>query len=219
MQIDAYNKDQILDLIRNSKSVAVIPSKVSGADSFFAAVGLYFMLKDKNPNVKFVYTGKIPDEALGSIDEADIASNLAQRDLLISIDYGNTPATKVQYSTENETFYLRIGPVPRDFDKNKVHTKITGFDFDLVITVGARELADLGPIYNNLMRELLAAKKINIDNTNQNTRFGIINVIDTAADSLSALVFQKAAEWELTPTKRASVALLKGMTYKNGVSA
>ena len=174
-----------------------------------------FELENANKNVKFVYSGKVPEATKDLIDEKELSTNLSERELMVSIDYSNTPATKVQYNTENDVFYLKIGPVPQNFDVNRIKSKVTGFDFDLIITIGAQELADLGPIYNNLRYEINQGKKINVDITNKNTRFGIVNVIDDKSDSLSELVLKNATEWELSVTKKAAKALLTGITYKD----
>ncbi len=219
MQIEDYDKQQLLSLIHEAKDIAIIPSKVSGADSFCASAGLYLMLKNKyaaapngeKKNVKFLFEGKIPESCEKLLTKEDTTTNIQDRELLISVDYSETSASKVQYTTENDILYLKLGPIPKHFDTNRIKSKITGFDFDLVFIVGAQELADLGPIYSNLRSEINRSKKVNIDITKKNTRFGVINIIDDTTDSLSTLVFKNSALWELTPDKVAAKALLAGI--------
>ena len=218
MQVNSYNKEQIVELIDETKNIAIIPSKVAGCDAFSAAVGLFYMFQHKyedSKNIKFVYFGKPPENCKSIIKEEDISSNLTQRDLVISIDYSDTPAHKIKYSTEEDVFHLKMGPIPKDFDTNRIRAKITGFDFDLIITVGARDLKDLGPIYSNLEEEIGHAQVINIDNSKDNTRFGVVNIVDTMEDSLSTLIYKRAHEWKMFPSKESAQALLTGMTYRN----
>lgn len=219
MQIGDYDKQQLLSLLQEAKDIAVVPADTEGSDAFCAGVGLYLMLKEKfannsnedKKNVKFLFAGKMPEACGKLLPPEEITNNIQDRELLISVDYSATNASKVQYTTENDILYLKLGPVPKHFDVNRIKSKITGFDFDLIFVIGAQELSKLGQIYNNLRAEINKAKKVNIDNNKLNARFGVINVIDDSADTLSALVFKNAAEWKLTPNKEAAKALLTGI--------
>jgi len=204
----------VSELIENAHSIAVVPSKVACANAFSAAVGLYFMLLDKGKKVKLIHTGKIPDECTTLISKDEIDSSISQRELEVSIDYSNTPAAKVRYSTDHDVLHLIVAPVPKDFELSRVKSRILGFEFDLVFVIGAQIMEDLGQTYDELRREFSGAKIVNLDNTSRNRQYGNINIVDTNADSLSSLVFKQASEWKLVPNTKAAKALLVGMTYK-----
>ena len=208
-------ENRALNLIESAKTIAIVPSKVAGADSFSAAAGLYYMFMEKDKDVYFVYQGKIPDEAKNLIEKDRISSNVAQREVVVRVDYAGTSAGQAHYSTEGENLEIRLGPVPKDFDLDRVKATLTGFDFDLIIVVGAQEVADLGSTYTKLKEEFSEAKVINLDNTKRNKKFGDVNVVDPSANNLSVLIFSQAAEWGLVPTEKAAQALLTGMTYRN----
>lgn len=219
MQIDTFNKKQTLELLDKARRVAIIPAKTAGASSYCAAAGLYLLLRekyeeDKKKSVNFIFQGKIPNECENLIEKDQIRSNLSERDVMISIDYTNTGAKKVQYSTDDDVLVLKLGPVSKNFNLNRVKARIVGHEFDLIITVGAQELLDLGQMYHSIRDEVHAADIINIDNTSLNKRFGILNIVETEAESLSALVFKKAGELGMVPNHRAAKALLKGMSTK-----
>jgi len=208
-------ENKALSLIENAKTIAIVPSKVAGADSFCAAAGLYYMLMEADKDVYFVFQGKIPDEGKKLIAKDRISSNVAQREVVIKVDYSGTSAGQAHYSTDEDVLEIRLGPVPKDFDIDRVRATLTGFDFDLIIVVGAQEVADLGSTYTKLKEEFSEAKIINVDNTKRNKKFGDVNVVEPSADNLSVLIFSKAAEWKLMPTEKAAQALLTGMTYRN----
>jgi len=215
MQIETADTRLLIDLLGNSHKIAIIPSKVSGADAFCAGVGLYYMLKEKEgKNISFVYQGKIPDECRDIIKKEEVTYNIFQRELVVSIDYSETPAASAHYSTENDVLYIKVSPVSRNFNRSKVKTELSGFDFDTIITLGVQELDDLGQTYKELSDEFSRAKIINIDNTVKNTNFGAINLVDPTADDLSLLVFSKALAWGLTPNSKAAKALLTGITFR-----
>lgn len=220
MEVDEFNNKHVISLAKGAKNIAIIPSKTAGAESVFAGVGLYYMLKEKfeddqTKTVKFVYSGNLPEACKDIINSDEITHNLLDRELVISIDYSKTPANKVQYSTENEVLHLRVSPVPRDFETSRIKARITGFDFDLAFIIGAPDLADLGPIYNSLRHEINSTQKIVLDNTNISRRYGLVNIIDAKADTLSTLVFKYAPAWELTPNTKAAQALLKGISLRD----
>src|SRR3990167_3997502 len=98
MQVETYDIKILLDLVQSSQKVAIIPSKALGADSFCAAVGLYRMLKDSDKEVSLVYQGKIPEGCEDLIKKDELTSNTFQRELLVSIDYSNTPAAKIHWT-------------------------------------------------------------------------------------------------------------------------
>ena len=133
-------------LLSKASSVAVIPSKVGGLDSFTAAVGLFYMLRDKHEgkNVHFVYQGKMPEKGKELISDKDVTSNIMQRELVISVDYAGTDAANAQYDTKDDVLEIKLSPVSKDFDKSRVSAEIKGSDFDLIVLVGVQKLSDLG---------------------------------------------------------------------------
>ncbi|HLC93843.1 MAG TPA: hypothetical protein VJG85_02395 [Patescibacteria group bacterium] len=208
------NSKKIMELIEDSRTIAIVPSKVAGADAFSAAAGLYAMLLDKGKDVSFIYTGKVPEMVESLVKKEEITSNIFTRELIVSIDYSNTPAAKVHYSTDNDILTLKLSPVPKDFDKNRVKSTIRGMEFNVIFTIGVQELGDLGQTFKELEEEFRVAKVINIDNTDRNQKYGLVNIIDNTADNLSLVVFKNCVDWGLLPDTKAARALLTGMTYR-----
>jgi len=215
MNDENKNKNQVAMLVEESKNIAIIPSKLAGLDAFCAGAALYHMLKTLDKNVSFLYTGKLPERSQNIISSEDITSNVGKRSLMVSIDYSGTEASKVRYSTEDDVLYLRISPISPDFNKEtKIKSRISGFDFDIIIVVGAQRVYDLGKMFDNLDTISKVSKIINIDNTEKNERFGFVNVIDNNVNSVSHLVMKKVDDWDLSISERAAKALLRGIISK-----
>ena len=209
--MNTFTKEQLQNLIKDARKIAIVPSKIAGTDAFTAGVALYYMIKQLEKDVSIVYSGRFPEGTEELISKDDVFSNLSHRELIIEVDYSGTNADKVHYKTDNSVLQFRLGPVPKDFDRTKIIASIKSFDFDLIFVLGVQHLRDLGGIYEHMREEFDAAKIVNIDNTKRNTRFGIINVIETEIDTLSLLVFTKATEWGLTPNPKAAKSMLTGM--------
>lgn len=207
---------QIIDLIQEANSIAIIPSKIAGVDAFAAAVGLFHMLKEDNKQVTIIYPGSRPEE-FADLKDVDITSNVTERELLVAVDYSGTAASKVHYSTENDILYLTVAPISKDFDLSRVKPKVRGFNFDTIITIGAQMLEDLGQTHSELREDFLKSDILNLDNTDRNQRFRTINVVDSNVNSLSLLVLEKALRWNLRINEKAAEALLKGITSRKGI--
>lgn len=208
-------KKSITNLINGAENIAIIPSKIAGLDAYSAGVGLYYMLKEVKSNVSIIYPGKIPEGVQDLLKPSEITSDVKQRSLLVSVDYSGTDAAKVHYSTENDVLYLKISPVPFDYNKDeKIKTRVTGFDFDVIFVIGAQTLLDLGNTYKNLDTVSKISKIINLDITAKNEGFGFINIIDADVNTLSLLILQNATQWGLKLNETSAKALLKGIVAK-----
>lgn len=207
---------QIIELIKEADNIAIMPAKVSGVDAFASAIGLFTMLKEWDKNVTVIYPGMVPEE-FRDVEGIDIIQNPGQRELLVSVDYSNTEASKVNYSTDNDVLHFSISPVSRDFDLSRVKSEIRGLNFDLIITLGAQLPADLGKAFEDVGGEYEKADILNIDNTDRNQRFGNINIVDSNVDSLSLMVLNLAAILGLRISRKSAELLLKGISLRKGI--
>lgn len=209
------SKNKVAEIIEEAKNIAVMSSKVAGLDAYCAGAAIYHMLKEKEKEVVFIYPGKIPEGGEDLIPENEITGDVTKRNLLVSIDYSGTGASKVNYSTDNGVLYINIGPVSADYNQEgKIQSRITGFSFDAIIVVGAQNLYDLGQSYRNLDASSRISKIVNLDITDRNSRFGLVDIIEPSVSSLSLLTFQQASGWKLTPNVKAAKAILSGIQSK-----
>ncbi len=215
MSNENNKNNRVAELVEKSNSIAIIPSKVAGLDAYCAGAAVYYMLRGLDKSVSFIYPGKIPENGAGVVKRDDITTDIGKRSLLVSIDYSGTEASKVHYSTEDDVLHLKISPVPADFNKNeKIKAKVAGFDFDIIFVIGAQNVLDLGHTYRSLGISSKASKIVNIDITERNERFGLVNIVDNSINSLSHLVLKKSPSWGLNLPGRSAKALLKGIISK-----
>lgn len=207
-------KNQIAEILKSAKNIAIIPSRIAGTEAFIAGVGLYHLLKNAEKTVSLIYPGKVPDDFVDTISSDEITSEPGKRELIVAIDYSQTPASKVHYSTKDDILRLSISPVNKDFDFSNITTFLQGFDFDVVITIGAQALDDLGQTYRDLEDVISSATVVNLDNTAKNTRFGTISLVDILQDNLSMLVLNNFGQWGLKLDHKAAKALLGGAMYR-----
>ncbi len=215
--MNTEEKNQIAELLASAKRIAVIPSKLAGPEAYAAGVGLYYLLKNAEKNVSLIYPGKTPDEFPDIISREELTADTGRRELVVAVDYSNTPASKVQYTTENDVLYLTLSPMSKNFDFSKITSSLKGFDFDLIFVIGSQTLEDLGQTYSDMEANLKEATVVNIDNTDKNTKYGKVNLIDISKENLSLLILNTFGIWGLNLDRRAAKALLGGAMYKAGI--
>jgi nanoRNase/pAp phosphatase (c-di-AMP/oligoRNAs hydrolase) len=207
-------KGSMEQLIQRSNNIAVIPSQIGGYDAFAAGLGLFFSLKEKEKRVDLIYTVGIPQGFEDLISGAEIVTDPSLRDLIVEINYSNSLAEKVNYSTQNDVLTLKISPVDRNFSLNNVKSSLVGAGYDLIFLIGVQTKEDPGIPHSSLEEEFKTAVLVNLDNSNTNSRFGDINVVDPSTDSLSQLVLNVIARAGYFITRKPARALLKGISYK-----
>ena len=215
MNNEEKKKNKVAQLLDESENIAVMSSKVAGLDAFCAGAALYHVLKAKDKPVTFIYPGKVPEGGDDLVSEGDVTKDVTERDLIVSIDYSGSGASKVNYATDNGILNIKIGPVsPTYSEEGKIRSQIRGFSFDTIFTIGAQNLYDLGKAYQNLDKSTKVAKIVNLDITDRNDRFGLIDIVDPMVNSLSLLLFQHLTSWELTPNEKSAEAILRGIKSK-----
>jgi nanoRNase/pAp phosphatase (c-di-AMP/oligoRNAs hydrolase) len=204
----------ITELLGEAQSIAIVPSKMGGSDSFCAGAGLFHILKSNNKKVSFIYPGLLPEGSEEVFSKEDITSDLKARELVVAVDYRGTKIDKIQYLTVDDIFYLKMASVPQDFDVSKITTNLMGANHDVFVVIGARMPQDLGQTYTELEHNFANAEVINLDITDRNTRFGHFNIVDPLKDSMSLLTMHTAIEWDFKITAEAAKAFLMGISKK-----
>jgi len=209
------DKKHVLDLINGAERILIIPSPKKGVDSLSAAIALGLIAKQLNKEISLVYQGDTPEFFIKYKDIINIKDSLEAKSLIIAINYKDTPVEKINYSVENEVLNLVVTPVPSNFDLNRVSYSKTGTRIDLAIIVGSSSLNDLGAIYSQNYEEFRKMPTLNINNSDEGSQFGTINVIEPEFESLTEMLFNKLALWGFKLNKDIAEVLLLGFRSIN----
>ncbi len=206
---------QVTDLIFDAKNIAVSVAQNSGMDGFCAGVGLYKALRNAGKNVSFLYPYQIDEGLKDLISRDEITQVRGTRDLVVSVDFGGTSIEKINYFVEGNVCNIVLHPVSKNFNSDKVKFSTGGFNYDLMISVGAQRLSDHEILFNEFEDELKKIAVINVDNSNKNENFATINVVEPDSESLCQLVLYKLASWHYKVDKEVAKALLTGISDKS----
>ncbi len=213
---------QVTDLIKEAKKIAIVPVRADGEDVLSASVGLFKAIKGAGKEVSFLYPYAYSDAFSQHLKKEEVTPVVGTRSLLISVDCSNTPQIKgAKHYVEGEFLRMLVYNVPKDFDvENKIQFSTVGFDYDLIITMGAQKLADIGPIFREFEDLLDGVNVINIDNSAKNEHFGTINVVEPDSDSMCQLLLYKLGSWNYKVDKEIAKVLLYGIsTFNNSESS
>ena len=118
-----------------------------------------------------------------------VTDKIGSQNLIISFDYLKDSIEKVSYNIKDDKFNLVIQPKGETppLDTDKVSYSYTGTQADLIFVVGASKLEDLGKLYEQEKKIFNDKTIINIDNKQNNARFGQINLLQPQAASCSEI--------------------------------
>ncbi len=195
---------KIHDLLKHKECVYIFPSLKQ--DSIFAALALFYSLKNNNQKVNLV-VGRVP---LNFQKFGSETPSFKEPSLVI-----NPPSSKhikqLKYNKESGKINLFF-----DTQKKRINPKDFSFRFDydnnpdLFITIGAKNPAHIKhPYFQDNYKKIPV---VNIDNQKDNSLFGEVNFVDEEYKSLSMQIINlfKDEEFPIL-TSKPGAYLLQGV--------
>lgn len=183
------DNQQLKDIIKSARRILLVSGIEHNLDKITAMIALGQALEAKEKKITLMAEG-LDKSLLVKIPEAEgIAETLEPRSLRISIKYGSLPVEKINYESREGVFELYLAPYTGTFSKDQIEFDYTGLDYDLILTIGATTLKDLGSITQQYSQALENTLVVNIDNNEENSMFGKINLIDPSAETRAQLVY------------------------------
>lgn len=206
---------QITDSLDKSSSIGIIAPKNPTLDEMAASLGLYLLLKNANKNVSIASPNEplVEVSSLVGIDKVQksLATTGGTGDLTVSFPYTEGEIEKVSYTQEEGylNIIVKAGEVGLSFDEKDVEFSRGGGSLDLVLTVGVAQLTDLDSVFDTQNPD---TKIINIDNKEENERYGDINLVSSKLSSLSEGISDLALALGLHIDQDSAQNLLRGIT-------
>jgi len=188
MQKDAFNIPEGLPKkINSAKSFLVVLPQNLNIDKVAAGLALFLTLEKAKKRVKIGCSSQMTVEynRLFGIDK--ITSNIGSRNLTISL-----PEEAVEkVSSQAGGGWLNLVIKPKNgaapIEQKDIKYSYSGTDAEMIFTVGAQKLEDLGEIYQQETQVFEKAEAVNIDVNPANSKFASHNFIFPQQVSLSQL--------------------------------
>ena len=192
--------NQIVELMRRSNKVLIMPSAPIDGDSLGSALSLYIFLKKLGKEVTVVCSDPVPD-LLQFLPNVKMVGNqmVSTNDFIITLDLRNASVENIKSKVENNKVNIIITPKEGRFSEDDVSFNKGRSDYDLIITVDCAELKQLRSLYENNIEMFYQIPVINIDHHVSNTHFGKLNYVDIMASSTTELlipIFEEISEKE-----------------------
>ena len=206
---------QIKDSIDQAVSIGIATPKNPSLDEMAASLGIYLLFKTANKNVS-IASPEVPLVEVSSLVGIDkvqksLLGTGGTGDLTVSFPYTEGEIEKVSY-TQEEGFLniiVKAGTSGLSFDENDVEFSRGGGQVDLVFTIGVDKLAELNSVFDTQNAD---TKIINIDNKEENERFGDINLVSSKLSSLSEGIADLALALGMHVDQDSAQNLLSGIT-------
>lgn len=213
-------------ILPSAKSVLIALPAHTNIDNLAAGLALYLSLEQQGKEVTIVCddTIKVGQSHLYAIDRVkqNLPSTLSG-DLVLKLEgvdliqEGNrlTPKAleKLDWygegvNTLNLVFHVLPG---QSFQPTKIVPTYQGGSYNLIFTLGAPNLNDLGSVYLQNSQVFSGSRLVNIDNKQGNTNYGQTNILDTTASSVSEMMVNVMTNLGLSIDADIATNLLAGV--------
>lgn len=217
MQI-SFEPQQALRVINDAKSIAVVTVAAPGPEVVCAMLAFYHTFKEFK-KIKLVVPEAVPEACFNLPESSLIEKDLGPKKLGINLDTNGVSLEKVTYSMEGKTFKLVLHPERRAFDVERITYENLGFNYDLFIFVGVKQIGQVAPLFNYDLSEVYKNASLNFDVGLGNEKFASVNLVDEGVNSICDHFFKMLGYWKINFAREVSLCLLTGLVNSLGASS
>lgn len=206
-------EQQILEQIRRGGKFLIALPEQASLDAAAAGLGLYLFIKKLGKDVQIATSGQAP-KRLEFLSQASAISHLAEssQSLVAVLDTSQTALGELSYHTEEGRVKIYLKPKFGSFLPSDITFTQEAEEYDAVFILGCQSLDDLGKLFENHAEVFYETLKINIDSHPANEYYGGINLVDSAAGSISEITAKLLENFEnVVLDEDTATALLAGI--------
>jgi len=213
------SEQQIFNQIERAKNILITFPIDWNGDALASALALYLFLKKMGQKVEIVAArvSSGQNETFnflpGFFEVKNSLDNIAK--FIVSLDITNAKVDQIKYVVNKNTLDFIISPKEGWFTKDDVHSATSGYQYDLIITLGTSDLESLGKIYDNNVDFFYKTTVVNIDHHPGNEEFGQVNFIELNAVATAEILFEFLRDYKADLIDEdIATCLLTGIIYK-----
>ncbi len=211
-----YNIEPIKKALEVTKNTLILLPQNPSLDSVAAGLSLYLSLTKlkKTPIIGCDSNMTVEFNRLFGVDK--IKNHIGNQNLIITFNYPQDQIEKIAHDqTKDQRLFLTVEPKAGadPLNPDQVEYSYTGSTADLIFIIGARNLEDLGGLYQQ-EKTLLEDKTkalVNISNLDKNAQFGSVNLYDPTAAGSSEIVLHLLKSLGLSIEADIATNLLAGI--------
>ena len=190
-------RKQIIELIKRSNKILLMPSTPVDGDSLGSALALYLVLKKIGKEVTVVCADPIPD-AFKFLPTAKVISNefSAAKDFIVTLDCKKSKINTIRTKLEHDKVNIILTAKKGQFSKEDVSFHHGPNKYDMIVTVDTADLEQLGRFYEDNTEMFTSLPVVNIDHHASNDNYGKINYIDIMACATTEIIIPLVEDFE-----------------------
>lgn len=207
---------QFLHLLRQSKRPLIVLPETADVDAFAAASGLSQALQKLEKPATIVSTKTLPEAIRPLLQNIQTHTDIPSlHDLTIHVDLAAAEVASVEHHVSDGQLHIHVTPKGGTWKQEHVRVQPSDYRFDLIICLGAADLAACGSLVRTYGDFFYHTPIINIDHTTTNEHFGHLNLVDVTAAAVSEVCHSlvEAIDHALMDAEMAT-AFLTGMIAK-----
>lgn len=210
--------NQIQQALSTAKTIFIVLPRELNQDKIASALSLYLSFKKIGKEVSIFCSRSMIVEYSFLVGVDKIGKKPEGKNLIISFAYLEDSIEKVSYNIEKQKFNLIIqskaGFPP--LSNESVKYSYSGVHAELIFTIGAQSLENLGEIYEEDKELFEQGVLVNIDIDSKNSNFGKINLIEEGAASYSEVTVSLLSRLRLPFDVDVASNLLSGIEEATG---
>ncbi len=186
--------DQISSLVDRSRSILITTRSDARFDEVASALAWYHWLKKRDKSVEVVIDHRqvaqfhwLPGAESIQTPQSE---KRQQHHYVLRLRTDKAKLAELKYQVKDTYLEIHLATKEGSLKPEDVEPLQTDFPYDLVITVGASDLASLGQIYTAYQEQLAKVAIINIDRRLDNRSYGQLNWINVTAASLTEMCYE-----------------------------
>jgi len=181
---------QAIQHINKAKKILLVLASQPSSDAVGSALAWKIFLEKMDKGVTVVCSGtdfKDSNWLPGFSAIKPSLNNVAK--FIVSVPLKDAKVEQVKYLIEDGVLNFIISPKEGFFSKEEVKASYSGYQYDLVISLGSPDFEALGTIYDKNIDFFYKTTVINIDHSPYNEEYGQINLLDLSAVSVSEICY------------------------------
>jgi len=190
-------RKQIVDIVKRSNKILLMPSTPVDGDSLGSALALYIVLKKLGKEVTVVCADPVP-ETFQFLPTTKVINSefTAANDFIVTLDCKKAKINTIHTKLEQDKVNIIITAKKGQFSKEDVSFHHGPSKYDLIITVDTGDLTQLGRFYEDNTNLFTSIPVINIDHHASNSHFGKINYVDIVASATTEILIPLIEDFE-----------------------
>jgi len=201
------------DMVIAAQDVVVITRANPNKDSMGASLALMLGLLSLGKKSTVICPDPMTVELSNFVGADKVSREFGKKNFVISFDYVDGSIEKVSYNIENKKFNLVVEHRPghEPIRADSVQYSYQGVDADLILTVDTQNFGQLGAIYSQNKNIFASKQIINIDCHDENTNYGVLNLVDPGSSTTTELVAELMATMGVKLTADIATNLLQAI--------